>query len=168
MRGTLNNPNAENWYNTSSNGAIILGTTTATGGNGSNTSLVTGFKSITDLPGISDGTSNTFLVGEKHVPVGMFGRIRVGDGSVYDGSWSCFPGRIAGIEDPLAQGPNDLTPSAGIADAIYSRKFGSWHTGVCNFVFCDGSTRAIRNTIDTANLRRLACRNDGEVSTFTD
>jgi prepilin-type processing-associated H-X9-DG protein len=109
-----------------------------------------------------------FLVGEKHVPINMFGRAKVGDGSIYNGSWTCFAGRIAGIEDPLATGPNDITPSAGIADGIYARKFGSYHTGVCNFVFGDGSVRAIRNSIDTTNLRRLAVRNDGEVLTVID
>jgi prepilin-type processing-associated H-X9-DG protein len=126
------------------------------------------WKSNTNLPGIPDGTSNTFLAGEKHVPVGMFGRAKVGDGSIYNGSWSAFGARLAGIEDPLAQGPTDVTPSGGIVDGIYARKFGSYHSGVCNFVFCDGSVRAIRNTIDSANLRRLAARNDGEAITFTD
>jgi prepilin-type N-terminal cleavage/methylation domain-containing protein len=171
MRGTTNNPNVQNWFNTISNGAMIIANPVANGAttaNGSNTVLVTSYTSNTSLPTIEDGTSNTFLVGEKHVPVGMFGRIRVGDGSIYDGSWTCFSGRIAGIEDPLANGPNDLTPSAGVVDGIYSRKFGSWHAGVCQFVFCDGSTRAIRNSIDTANLRRLACRNDGEALSFVD
>jgi prepilin-type N-terminal cleavage/methylation domain-containing protein/prepilin-type processing-associated H-X9-DG protein len=161
-----------NWFNTVSNGAIILGTFTSSGGTiGANSSpsiLVTSFKSLTNLQTIDDGTSNTFLAGEKHVPVGMFGRIRVGDGSIYDGSWSCFFGRLAGVEDPLATGPNDLTPSSGVVDGIYSRKFGSWHTGVCNFVFCDGSTRAIRTNIDTTTLRWLAIRNDGQVTKFTD
>ena len=62
------------------------------------------------MPLIEDGTSNTFLAGEKHVPAGMFGRLKVGDGPIYSGAWSAFPGRIAGIEDPLARGPNDITP----------------------------------------------------------
>jgi Protein of unknown function (DUF1559) len=61
-----------------------------------------------------------------------------------------------------------VTPSAGVVDGIFARKFGSWHTGICQFVFCDGSVRVIRNSIDTANLRRLAVRDDGEVITFTD
>jgi prepilin-type N-terminal cleavage/methylation domain-containing protein/prepilin-type processing-associated H-X9-DG protein len=166
MRGAPNDPNQQNWFNDKSNGAIIIGTpapkistTTA------DTTVLTAWKSNTDLQSITDGTSSTFLAGEKHVPVGMFGRLRVGDGCIYDGSWTCFSGRIAGIEDPLAQSPTDVTPSTGVVDGIYARKFGSYHTGVCQFVFCDGSVRAVRNTIDTATLRRLAVRNDGEVIT---
>ena len=38
--------------------------------------------SFTKLAAITDGTTNTFLVGEKHVPAGMLGRMKVGDGSI--------------------------------------------------------------------------------------
>ncbi len=171
MRGVANNPNSENWFNTSSNGAIIIATATpgpATSPPPAASLVIPTFVSNTNLGMISDGTSNTFLAGEKHVPLGMLGRTKVGDGPLYSGAWTSFAGRIAGIEDPLAQGPTDVTPSGGVVDGIYARKFGSWHTGVCNFVYCDGSVRAVRNSIDSANLRRLAVRNDGEVITISD
>jgi hypothetical protein len=45
--------------------------------------------------------------------------------------------------------------------------FGSYHTGVCQFVFGDGSVRQVRNTMDEANLGRLANRHDGELITET-
>jgi prepilin-type N-terminal cleavage/methylation domain-containing protein len=169
MRGLPNDPNSENWFNTSSNGPIIIGTTTPNITTGSAQSVVVAsFKSNTRIQSIVDGTSNTFLAGEKHIPVGMLGRLRVGDGPAYSGAWTCYSGRIGGIEDPLGTGPTDVTPSGGVVDGIYARKFGSWHTGICQFVFCDGSVRAVRNNIDTANLRRLAVRNDGEVISVTD
>jgi hypothetical protein len=169
MRGQPNDPNAQNWFNVNSNGAIIIATPTPAPANPTAaTTTVTSWTNNVRLAQVDDGTSNTFLAGEKHIPPKMFGRVRVGDGPLYSGSWSCFPGRIAGLEDPLARGPNDLTPSTGIVDAIYSRKFGSWHPGVCLFVFVDGSTRMIRTTIDTVNLRRYAVRNDGEVNTFSE
>src|SRR5262249_32878979 len=142
MRGTPNIANQDNWFNTNANGAIIIGTQ----GPGSTTTVVPSFTSNTNLRMISDGTSNTFLAGEKHVPRGMFGHPKVGDGPAYSGSWTCFGGRVAGIEDPLALGPDDLTPSTS-GDGWWARKFGSYHTGICNFVFCDGSVRAIRNNI---------------------
>jgi prepilin-type N-terminal cleavage/methylation domain-containing protein/prepilin-type processing-associated H-X9-DG protein len=168
MRGTPNNPDQQLWPTVNANGAIILGTPSPTVTNTNPPTKAIAWKSNTNLQAITDGSSNTFLVGEKHVPVGTFGRAKVGDGSIYNGSWTCFSARLAGIEDPLANGPTDATPSGGLADAIYARKFGSWHAGVCNFAFADGSVRAIRNTIDSANLRRLAARNDGEVITFAD
>src|SRR5262249_49503697 len=157
MRGTPNDPSSQQWPGTSANGAMIRGTQLASGG----------FRSNTKLSSITDGTSNTFLAGEKHVPLGMFGRGRVGDSSIYNGVWTCYAGRVAGIEDPLAQSPTDVTPSVG-GNAWDARKFGSYHTGICQFVFLPGSARSIRNDIDGPNLRRLAVRNDGEVITYQD
>jgi prepilin-type N-terminal cleavage/methylation domain-containing protein len=157
MRGTPNDPSSQQWPSVKANGAIIRGTRLADGS----------FKSNTRLASITDGTSNTFLIGEKHVPQGMFGRGRVGDSSIYNGVWTCYSGRVAGIEDPLAQSPTDVTPSKG-GNAFYARKFGSWHTGICQFVYCDGSVHVIRTSIDPDNLRRLAVRNDGEVISYAE
>jgi hypothetical protein len=162
MRGNPNNPNAQNWFNTESNGAIIIGTPTPTVATNSPQSLVlTSWVSNTRFARIEDGTSNTLLAGEKHVPAKMFGRPKVGDGPIFSGAWTSFAGRIAGIEDPLGRGPTDILPSGGVVDGIYARKFGGPHPGICQFVFCDGSTRSVKTTIDTASLRLLAVRNDG-------
>jgi hypothetical protein len=134
---------------------------------GRQTSTSGGFQSDTSFSSISDGLSNTLLVGEKHVPLGMFGRAKVGDSSIYNGLWTTYAGRCAGLEDPLAQSPTDITPSIAEGnDAMWSRKFGSYHASICQFVMCDGSVRPIRTNIDLENLRRLAVRNDGEVITY--
>jgi prepilin-type N-terminal cleavage/methylation domain-containing protein len=145
------------WAGTNANGVLIQG----------RAPMGTNFQGLTKLKDVTDGTSNTLMVGEKHVPLNMFGRLKVGDGSIYNGIWTTYSGRVAGPDDPLASGPNDLTPSVQIpnSDAVFARRFGSWHTGVCQFTMADGSVRAIRTTIDGANLRRLAVRNDGEVIT---
>jgi prepilin-type processing-associated H-X9-DG protein len=116
---------------------------------------------------VTDGLSNTYLAGEKHVPAGMFGRAKVGDGSIYNGVWSTYSGRVAGPEDPPAKGPKDISastqpPNVTTSDAFFARKFGSYHPGVTQFAFCDGSVRATRITINLDNYRRLACRHDGE------
>jgi prepilin-type N-terminal cleavage/methylation domain-containing protein len=163
LRGVPNNSKTPWWFSVHANGAIILGTPQPVPANPSAaTTTVTRWKSNTRLAMIEDGTSNTFLAGEKHVPSGMFGQLKVGDGPIYSGAWSCFPGRIAGVEDPLARGPHDLTPSEG-GDAVFARRFGSWHPGVCQFVLADGSIRPTSTAVDGITLRRFAVRNDGEL-----
>jgi hypothetical protein len=98
--GTYNN---SLWPFQNANGAIIQAATynTTTGA----------FTSGTNLTTIADGSSNTLMVGEKHVPVGGFGRGPYGDGSIYNGIEAVYSGRIAGREDPLALGPTDQAPS---------------------------------------------------------
>lgn len=136
-----------------------------TGPNSSPDGILIGFASQTRLTSLTDGTSHTLLVGEKHIrritPTG-----RGEDRSVFNGDHELGPvgreaghvrdaqGRvISGSERPLAFGPDDgLLPSS---------RFGSAHPGVCLFVLADGSVRPLRTTIDTETLSRLAVRNDG-------
>jgi prepilin-type processing-associated H-X9-DG protein len=42
-------------------------------------------------------------------------------------------------------------------------KFGSWHPGICQFLFADGRVAALANSLDMDTLQKLACRNDGMV-----
>jgi prepilin-type N-terminal cleavage/methylation domain-containing protein/prepilin-type processing-associated H-X9-DG protein len=163
--GSPSNP-AGQWFNTNANGAIIIAASIVVTPTTANlpTAKVTSWKSLTKLQTIADGTSNTFLIGEKHVPIGAFGRLKAGDGPAFSGAWTSFNGRVAGgiatPFDPLALGPNDLSRSVN-GDGFWARKFGSWHQGVCQFAFCDGSVRAVPNSLDTTNLARLADRADG-------
>ena len=159
--GTVNNyptaPTDISWASIRANGMLIQG----------QPPVGTSFKGLTTFSGVTDGLSNTFLCGEKHVPLNMLGRLKVGDGSIYNGIWTTYSGRVAGPDDPLATGPTDVTPSTQ-GDAFYARKFGSWHTGVCQFALGDGSVKAVRTSISTDNLRRYAVRNDGEVFNGSD
>jgi prepilin-type N-terminal cleavage/methylation domain-containing protein len=150
------NTNDISWASIRANGALIQG----------EAPVGASFRGLTNFPTITDGLSNTFLAGEKHVPQGMFGRAKVGDGSIYNGVWTTYSGRLAGPDDRLATGPTDITPSTR-GDAFYARRFGSYHPGVCQFVFGDGSTRTVRTSVDPLNLRRYAVRNDGEVNSDT-
>ena len=100
---------------------------------------------------IKDGLSNTLLIGEKHVKIGEFGLARSNDCSIYDGLNFICSSRPAGTTFPLV-------------NSINSDKwaFGSYHTGVCQFVFCDGSVRSVPNDIDPIILGLLANRADGK------
>ena len=89
------------------------------------------------------------MVGEKHVPQGRFG-IGWLDSSIYNGNYTPPTCRSAGPDAPLA---TTLTEPSCV--------FGSYHRGICQFVFCDGSVHALPVTIDLEVLGNLACRNDG-------
>jgi hypothetical protein len=136
------------------NGVLIMGLGQFANGG---TTLAGGRGQIA-LASITDGTSNTFLLGEKHVFPGNFG-VANGDGSIYcDFNGRNFL-RIAGPRYPLATSPSQPDPYGNPIDS----RFGSYHPGVCQFVFCDGGVRAIPVSIDETTLGLLAARNDGQV-----
>jgi prepilin-type N-terminal cleavage/methylation domain-containing protein len=98
-----------------------------------------------------DGVSKTFLAGEMHVPSGRLAEVPE-NGPIYNGVDLPAFARIGGPGIGLARGPDDISvPIIG---------FGSWHPGVCPFVFADGSVQSIDNTIDTELLRAYCNRAD--------
>ncbi|MHB1423496.1 MAG: DUF1559 domain-containing protein [Gemmataceae bacterium] len=120
---------------------------------------VTSSFSQTDLRDITDGTSQTFLVGEKHQVLSRFGQSGPiwGEGSIYNGDFPRNFSRIAGQTLwNLGQGPNDDS-------GPFHCKFGSWHPGICQFLFADGHVVSLANSVDMTTLQILACRNDGLV-----
>lgn len=117
---------------------------------------------------IEDGLSNTIFVGEKHIcapcPVNSagrpplpegFGRKAYDDNSIYNPDFHRTIARYGGEDSPIAVSTDESIPP-------YSN-FGSWHPGVCQFIFGDGSVHAISDSLDPLVLDRLCVRNDGEV-----
>ncbi len=123
---------------------------------------------------VTDGLSNTLMIGEKHVQIGQFG-MGNNDCSIYNGdfpnsggiwaSYNCAT-RSAGL------GGADIAGYAGadagqvgypIATSLNDTawKFGSYHPGICQFVFADGSVHPIANTTSTQILDYLANIADG-------
>lgn len=114
-------------------------------------------KSRTGLRDITDGTSHTFLVGEKHVPRSKYGQSGPswGDGAIFNGDFPRNYSRIAGLPKfNLGQGPDDLS-------GPWHCKFGSDHPGICQFAFTDGHVAVLKNSTEISVLNRLAVRNDG-------
>ncbi len=109
---------------------------------------------------LADGTSNTLLIGEKHVTVAGLGVFDPTPGADQDfniyssqpGKWAYVTGRKAGESYPLALGPSDQ----------FNDQFGSWHSGVVQFAFGDGSVRGIAVSTPGSTLALLAARADGQ------
>jgi hypothetical protein len=106
---------------------------------------------------ITDGLSNTLMIGDKHVRVGELGgypngTVNTNDFVIYAAKPAFSNGRVAGVQNPLA-----LT----IYDAN-NNQFGSWHTSVVEFLFCDGSVHGLSTSVSTTTLQYLANRQDGQ------
>ena len=106
---------------------------------------------------VSDGTTHTLLVGEKHVP-----RNRLctppDDGPAYDGTEFFGMSRVGGVGAPLGAGPDDDT--AGMGGFV----FGGPHPGVCNAAFADGRIARLSTAISPEVLDRLCNRHDGSIA----
>ncbi|MSR31460.1 MAG: DUF1559 domain-containing protein [Gemmataceae bacterium] len=78
------------------------------------------------------------------------GRGTGGDGAIYNGNRA---GAFRAGHVTLARVPTDTNTSG----------FGSYHSGICQFVFGDGRVAAINNTIPLNTLQLLINRQDGQV-----
>ncbi len=120
--------------------------------------MITGLsfeRSMITMAKITDGASNTYLIGEKLVdPNSYYNGNDPGDngnptcGYDVDQGRSAYPGSI----------PMQDTP--GFVDYF---RWGSAHSTGARFVFCDGSVHVISFSIDPTLHSRLANRSDGQI-----
>lgn len=104
------------------------------------------------LRDITDGASNTLLIGELHVPFESTLETPW-NGPAYYGRHTTNFARLGGPGVPLAHNPGDPRAS------VYS--FGSRHAGVVQFAMADGRVEPIATSISTTVLGHLANRFDG-------
>lgn len=105
---------------------------------------------------VTDGMSNTFLTGEMHIPLGSLGE-SPGDAFIFNGDTFFNFSRVGGPTVPIITDKRSVDGNALVS-------WGSWHPGVCNFAFADGSVRSINARLDTETLGRLCNRRDGVVT----
>ncbi len=120
----------------------------------------TDWQSAVSFQKITDGLSKTFFAGEKHIPLDSIER----QGSLYNGDHQTNCARVAGRVAPIANGDRDRTMcrgGQGCTEPCVCDNFGSWHPGICQFVFGDGHVAAIPTSADSIVIDRMAARDDG-------
>jgi prepilin-type N-terminal cleavage/methylation domain-containing protein/prepilin-type processing-associated H-X9-DG protein len=124
--------------------------------------------SMIKIVDITDGTSNTYLVGEKYMNVDYY--VTGYDGGDNELALLGFDmdiarwGALYGISNPTAPvlvPPQQDTP--GVTGQLYYTAFGSSHANGFQMGFCDGSVKMINYSIDPAIHRWLCVRNDGKL-----
>ncbi len=130
------------------------------------------------LADITDGTSTTFLFGERYHRDPEFDRRRPvvwpGTSSPLWG-WSRWgnvlsPGANASVTLSAPVPINYRVPPGGDLSTLQDRvcAFGSGHPGGANFAFADGSVRFVSDSIPLPTLQALSTRAGGEVVSASD
>ena len=162
-------------------GTVYVSTNYTNTGNGSYDGVVvrTNAQPITLLM-ITDGTSNTVMVGEKWLNPNQWGHdggdnepwpnagwdedvVRIGGGTFTYTN----PMTGASVTIPRTPQPNDLAPNPS-SGSVWNQQFGSPHTGGMNTLMCDGSVRLVAFGVDAATWAAACSRNRGETLQLPD
>ncbi|HZU35664.1 MAG TPA: DUF1559 domain-containing protein [Gemmataceae bacterium] len=105
---------------------------------------------------ITDGTSNTLLVGDKRINLAFMGQAQENDAIGYTCGYDLDTTRSTDkAPKPDSFGTNDST-----------KRFGSSHIGGFNTVFADGSVHFLNYSIDPGMFSYLGNKSDGHVIDF--
>ena len=99
---------------------------------------------------ITDGTANTMAVGERGLPNDLVW------GWIICGGTECE--HYISTNRGLSPGDNAPWTTNSLV-----QRFWSWHTGGAHFLFADGSTHFLSNSINSTTYRELSTRNGNEM-----
>ncbi|HEY1378072.1 MAG TPA: DUF1559 domain-containing protein [Gemmataceae bacterium] len=102
---------------------------------------------LTDIP---DGTSNSIMLGEKHIPIAL----------LLDPTVDCVA-YSSGMQDSYVRFGGPTMPLAIAPDTAKNHQFGSYHAGVVEFAFADGSIHGLNTGISGTVLGYLTNVSDG-------
>jgi prepilin-type N-terminal cleavage/methylation domain-containing protein/prepilin-type processing-associated H-X9-DG protein len=133
---------------------------------------VMSYHSEIKLSQVTDGTSNTYLVGEKFLSPQFYDTAEASPRGFGDDQ-----GAFVGYEwdnhrvayNPASIYPQDsYQPAQDFLDDTVRNNFdfGSAHSGSMNMAMCDGSVQTLSYDIDPTAHRNLAVRNDGQTTTL--
>jgi prepilin-type processing-associated H-X9-DG protein len=112
--------------------------------------------SLIKMADITDGASNTYLLGEKYLNPDLYTT-----GADPTDNESAFIGENADISRWFGYPGVTWLPTPDTPGNSACWGFGSAHTSVVNMAFCDGSVQPINFLIDIETHRRMCSRNDG-------
>ncbi|MBA4188745.1 MAG: prepilin-type cleavage/methylation domain-containing protein [Planctomycetaceae bacterium] len=118
--------------------------------------------SSTRITDVTDGTSNTFLLGESR-----YMQLQSGN-SQYYATWASgyYGNGVGGPYYPngalTMNAPNSLNCNPATTSCHHMTPYtGSYHTGGASFAMTDGSVVFIRNDVTLSNFQSMGARNDG-------
>ena len=151
-------PDNADWYTSPSNSGQSYGhaQTDYASSNGQNTGAITQ-TTPKRLADITDGTSQTLLLGEKKLDRYFLGQYQGDDNEGYTAGWD---------HDTIRW--TDRAPAAdtSVNGGWGEQRFGSSHAGAFNGLMCDGSVKSLSYNIDLTVWLRIGQRDDGQPVSF--
>ena len=123
------------------------------------------------LAQITDGTTATILLGEKHIPLSDYdSSSTAANNQGWDlgididiNRWTFIPPIEDGSVNQIGENPTGTVPAELGKVLNELSQFGGPHPSGCQFAFGDGSVKTISYDVDADLFRRLGSIDDGEV-----